>query len=156
MSKSFTTDKEKALQKLQRYCAYQDRCHKEVRSKLLNLNIFGDDLEEIIVELIQDNFLNEERFARSFARGRFRMKKWGRNKIRQELKKKDISDYCIKKAMSEIEETDYQETLSNMLIKKNKSLKETNDFKRKAKLASFAIRKGFESELVWEMVRSIE
>ena len=85
--------KEDALKKLQRYCAYQDRCHQEVRSKLLDLGIYGHDLEEVIVALIEDNFLNEERFARSFTRGKLRIKHWGRNKILQELKKKNI--FCL-------------------------------------------------------------
>ncbi len=99
-----------ALQKLQRYCAYQDRCHSEVRSKLLDLGIYGDELEEIIAELITDNFLNEERFARSYARGKFNIKKWGRHRIKQELKRRQITDYCLRKAMEEIEETDYLNT----------------------------------------------
>ena len=86
---------EDALAKLQRYCAYQDRCHQEVRTKLIDLGVFGDTLEEIITDLIKDNFLNEERFARSYARGKFRMRKWGRIKIRQELKLRKISDYCF-------------------------------------------------------------
>ena len=93
--------KEEALAKMQRYCAYQERCHEEVRSKLLNMGVYSDWREEIIVQLIEENFLNEERFARSFARGKFRIKQWGRNRIRQELKKRKISDYCVRKAMEE-------------------------------------------------------
>jgi regulatory protein len=99
--------KDDALLKLQAYCAYQDRCHSEVRSKLLDLGIYGDDLEDIIVALIEDNFLNEERYARSYARGKFRIKQWGRLRIRRELKFRKISDYCIRKAMEEIDENDY-------------------------------------------------
>ena len=112
-----------ALTRLQRYCAYQDRCHQEVRNKLLELGIFGDDLEEIIYDLIQENFLNEERYARSFARGKFRIKKWGRNRIRQELKMRNISDYCLRKAMTEIEENQYLNVLREVLRKKDNSLK---------------------------------
>ncbi len=145
-----------ALAKLQRYCAYQDRCHKEVRSKLLGLGIYGDDLEEIMVDLIQENFLNEERYARSFARGKFRMKKWGRNRIRRELKMRDISGYCMKKAMAEIEEEDYKKTLTEILEKKEKLLKEKNEFARKNKLAQYAIGRGFESHLVWEAVNEMK
>ena len=111
--------KEEALDKLQRYCAYQDRCHQEVRSKLLDLGIYGEDLEEIIVQLISDNFLNEERFARSYARGKFRIKRWGRNRIWQELQKRQISDYCLRKAMEEIDEAEYQKTLWELLEKKS-------------------------------------
>lgn len=145
--------REEALIKLQRYCAYQDRCHSEVRNKLLDLGIYGHDLEEVIVALIEDNFLNEQRFAESFVRGKFRMKQWGRTKIRQELKLKKISEYCIKKGMEEIEEEVYIETLDKVLEKKNKILKEADVFKRRRKLAVFAIRRGFESNLVWERIK---
>ena len=144
-----------ALTKLQHYCAYQDRCHQEVRSKLLDLGIYGDDLEEIIVDLIQENFLNEERYARSFARGKFRMKKWGRNRIKRELKMRAISDYCIRKAMSEIEEEDYVNVLEEILNKKINSIKETNEYARNNKLAKYAISRGFESNLVWEEIKKL-
>ncbi len=103
---------------MQRYCAYQDRCHSEVRSKLLDLGIYGDELEEVIAELITDNFLNEERFARSYARGKFNIKKWGRIRIKQELKRRHITAYCLRKAMEEIEEEDYLKTLEGLIRKK--------------------------------------
>ena len=109
--------KDDALSKLQRYCAYQDRCHQEVRSKLLDLGIYGDDLEEIISDLISENFLNEERYARSYARGKFRIKRWGRMRIQQELKQRKISAYCLRKAMEEIEEEEYEQTLRTILEK---------------------------------------
>ena len=146
------TSKADALTKLQRYCAYQERCHQEVRSKLLDLGIYGDDLEEIIVELIQENFLNEERFARSFARGKFRVKKFGRDRIRRELKLRKISDYCIRKAMTEIDEADYLRTLHEVIEKKSNSLNGEDDFVRKGKVAKYAIGRGFESQLVWEVL----
>lgn len=147
--------KDQALEKLQHYCAYQDRCHQEVRTKLIDLGIYGDDLDEIMADLIVENFLNEERFARSFARGKFRMKKWGRIKIRQELKRKNISGYCLRKGLEEIEEEDYLETLNKVLEKKYIELlrKEKNDYKRRSKLGLYAIQRGFESPLVWEIVR---
>lgn len=144
--------KEDALAKMQRYCAYQDRCHQEVRSKLLDMGVYGDWLEEIIVELIEENFLNEERFARSFARGKFRIKAWGRNRIRQELKRRNISSYCIRKAMEEIEEEDYQETLQAILTKKEASLNEPDFYKRNHKLARYAQSRGFEPELAWQII----
>ena len=149
------TSKEDALTKLQRYCAYQDRCHKEVRSKLLELGVYGDDLEEVISDLIQENFLNEERFARSFARGKFRIKKWGRIRIRQELKMRDISAYCLRKAVTEIEEEDYLESLQKVLKKKDGLLKEKDEFKRKNKLVKYAISRGYETHLVWEAVNAM-
>lgn len=147
--------KTEALAKLQAYCAYQDRCHKEVRSKLLDLGIYGDDLEEIIADLIEENFLNEERFARSFARGKFRIKQWGKIRIKRELKQRDISDYCIRKAMEEIEEEDYQKTLESILLKKNARLNAPNLYTRKAKLAKYAMSRGFEHNLIWEILNRI-
>ncbi len=144
-----------ALLKLQHYCAYQDRCHQEVRTKLLDLGVYGDALERVIADLIQDNFLNEERFAKSYAGGKFRIKKWGRIRIKRELKFKNISAYCIKKGMEEIEDIPYYETLEKLLEKKNKTLREPNIYKRRAKLADFAMRKGYESYLVWEAVKEL-
>lgn len=144
-----------ALTKLQRYCAYQERCHREVRSKLLELGIYGDDLEEIIVNLIEENFLNEERYARSFARGKFRMKQWGRNRIRKELKIREISDYCIRKAMEEIDEAQYLDTLHSMLEKKAAQFDTDDDFSKKNKLAQYALSRGFEAELVWEILKEM-
>ena len=155
MSREFKTEKEKALGKLQKYCAYQDRCHQEVRTKLIAIKIYGDDLEDIIATLIEDNFLNEERFARSYARGKFRMKQWGRVRIQQELKKRHISTYCIKKAMQEIEEEAYIDTLVSVLKKKQRNIKAPTTFILKGKLAKYAIGKGFESSLVWEMVNML-
>ena len=144
--------KKDALKKLEHYCAYQDRRHSEVRTKLLDLGIYGDDLEDIITDLIADNFLNEERFARSFARGKQRMKKWGRYKITMHLKAKQISAYCIKKAMEELDEEDYLETLRNLLEKR---LKSDFSYHSVGKAAKFVIGKGYESPLVWETIKSM-
>ena len=153
MSKSLT--KEKALDKLQRYCAYQDRCHSEVRSKLLDLGVYGYDLEDIMASLIEDKFLDEERYARSFVRGKFRMKRWGRYKIRQALKQKHISAYCLKKGFEEIEDEEYYNTLIEVIQKKNRLTKADNLFKRKQKLAQYTIGRGFESNLVWEVLNEL-
>ena len=144
---------EEALLKLQRYCVYQDRCHKEVRTKLISLGIYGDDLEEVIVELISDNFLNEERFARSYARGKFRMKRWGKIRIRRELKFRGISAYCLKKAMEEIDDTEYTNTIFTLFEKKDRTLREKDFYKRQTKIGQYVIGRGFESFLVWELVR---
>lgn len=141
---------------MQRYCAYQDRCHQEVRSKLIDLGVYGDRLEEIIAELVSDNFLNEERFARSYARGKFRLKKWGRTRIVQELRRRKISDYCIRKALTEIEEQDYLAALEQVVRKKAATEKETDAFKRRAKLAAHALRRGYEAELVWSFLKKTE
>lgn len=142
-----------ALKKLQRYCAYQDRCHQEVRSKLIDLGVYGDVLERVIADLITDNFLNEERFAKSYAGGKFRVKKWGRVRILRELKLRKISPYCIKKAMLEIPDVDYQETLSLLIEKKNRAIEETNLFKRRAKIAQYLLYKGYESPIIWKTLK---
>lgn len=145
--------KDDALKKLQRYCAYQERCHQEVRQKLLDLSIYGDDLEDIIVELIKDDFLNELRFAQIYAGGKFRIKKWGRYRIKRELKQRRISEYCIKKAMLEIDEDDYIKTLHEIFEKRLKTISEPNEFMTIGNLAKYAISRGFESEIVWREVK---
>lgn len=144
--------KEDALAKMQRYCAYQDRCHQEVRSRLLDMGVYGDWLEEIMLQLIEENFLDEERFARSFARGKFRIKQWGRNRILQELKQRNISGYCIRKALEEIDERDYRRTLEALLLKKAENLPEEGPFNRNNKLARYAVGRGFEPELTWQAI----
>lgn len=146
--------REEALVRLQRYCAYQERSHHEVRSKLLDLKIYGDDLEEIIAQLIADNFLNEERFARAYARGKFRMKQWGKRRIVQELKRHAVSAYSIRKALEEIDSTDYRKTLQEVIQKKKKLLALEDGFELQNKLAQYAISRGFESELVWETLKN--
>lgn len=145
-----------ALAKLQRYCAYQDRCHQEVRTKLIDLGMYGDELEEIMAQLIEEKFLDEERFTRSYVRGKFRINKWGKVRILQELKKRKISDYCIRKGMEEIPEQDYIEQARQVILKKDAVLKEENDYKRRNKLAAHALRRGYEAELVWQIVKELE
>ena len=141
------------LNKLRHYCAYQERCHEEVRTKLLSLKIYGNDLEEVINKLIEDDFLNEERFAKAYAGGKFRMKKWGRLKIQNELKQRKISDYCIKKGMAEIEEEDYLKTLKQLVTASLKKYKSTNAFETRTKTARYLIFRGYESDLVWGMLK---
>ena len=142
-----------ALGRMRRYCAYQERSHNEVRTKLLALGMRGIDLENVMAKLIEEGFLNEERYALAFAGGKFRIKNWGRTKIEQHLKAKGISDYLINKAMKEIGEGDYRKSLQQLLKKKAGSIKDPNVFSRKQKLSNFLIRKGYEPELVWEEVK---
>ncbi|MBK9254822.1 MAG: RecX family transcriptional regulator [Saprospiraceae bacterium] len=137
-----------ALPNMQKYCAYQERCHSEVRSKLLENGVFGDLLEEIIAELITDGYLNEERFARSYVRGKFRMKQWGRMKIINELKMRRISDYCIKAGLSEINEDEYRETLDKILKSKLNIIKSNNKPLLKKKAVDYALSRGFEYNLI--------
>ncbi len=154
MQKKYLSQEE-ALRKLQHYCAYQDRCHSEVRTKLINLGVYGDTLEEIITELIVENFLNEERFARSYARGKFNLKKWGRLRIVKELKFRSVSAYCIKKALTEIEEEDYLATLEKILTKKIAQYLQKNDaFTARRKAANYAGQRGYEMNLIWDILRN--
>ena len=146
--------KEVALQKMQRYCAFQERCHSEVRQKLLEISVYGDTLEEIIAELISENYLNEERFARAYARGKFRTKSWGRNRIQQELKMRKVSAYCIRKGMEEIDEADYLATLEKIITKKLAELHGEDNFTTQQKTAQYAMRKGYESELIWRVLKA--
>jgi len=146
-----------ALVKLQHYCAYQDRCHQEVRSKLLSIKVYGDQLEQVMASLIADNYLNEERFARSFARGKYRIKKWGHNRIRQELKMKNISDYCIRKAMKEVvEEGGYEDQLKVVLekyIQLRRGKWPKPNLRQNA--IKHAISKGYEYQLITGVIDSI-
>ena len=142
-----------ALEKLKSYCAYQERSHQEVRTKLLSLEVYGDELEEIIGALIEENFLNEERYAAAIVRGKFRHKQWGRIKIKQASKFQKISTYCIQKAMKEIEEDEYQKTLSQLAEKKWETLhNEKNKFTKMAKLRNYLLQKGYEADLIMDTV----
>ncbi len=140
--------KEQALQKLKHYCAYQERCHSEVKEKLYSLGIWKKDQDEIIASLIEENYLNEERFAIAFAGGRFRIKQWGRVKIKYELKQKQVSDYSIKKALKQIDDEDYLKVLGKLAKEKYASLKSDQYLIRKKKTMDYLMGKGFEMELV--------
>ncbi|MGY5846247.1 regulatory protein RecX [Salegentibacter sp. HM20] len=141
--------------KLMQFCAYRDRSHREVEEKLREMRMIPAAQEQIIIKLMQEDFLNEERFARGFVRGKFRIKKWGRIKITQELKIREISAPIIKLALTEIDEQAYYETLEILAQKKLNLLKETDPFKKRKKLADFLLRKGFESSLVFEVTNNL-
>jgi len=151
--KSYTV--KEATIKLMQFCAYRDRSHKEVEEKLRKMNIIPAAQEQIIIQLMQDDFLNEERFARSFVRGKFRIKKWGKIKIKQELKFREISAPVIKNALTEIDQQKYNSTLYELAEKKLRLLKEPDNFKKKRKLADFLLRKGYESNLVYEATNEL-
>jgi len=151
--KSYTV--EEALQKLMHYCAYRDRSQKEVEDKLREMHMIDAAREKIIIELMQEGFLNEERFARSFARGKFRIKKWGKIKITRELKIRSISTPVIKLGLSEIDDTEYHATLHELAEKKLRQLNEPNEYKKKGKLAEYLIRKGYESPLVYDLIEEL-
>ena len=143
-----------AKQRIAKYCAYQERCHQEVRDKLFTFGLEPADVEEIIVELIQQDFLNEERFAIAFVRGKFIYKKWGRNKIKLELKRRKISDYCIKKGLLHIDDGAYMEALISILQKKIDRQKGIKNYQKNYKAAQFAMSKGYESDLIWDVIKT--
>ena len=146
-----------ALKRMQRYCAYQDRCHSEVRRKLIELGVYGDTLEEIMAELIIERFLDEERFARSYVRGKFRLKKWGRMRIKRELKLRNISAYCQRKGLEEIEEAEYQKVLREILQKKMKDYRRKyNPFQAGSKAAQYAQGRGYETSLIWPIIKELQ
>jgi regulatory protein len=138
-----------AIKKIRQYCAYQERCHIEVKEKLYSFGLGRNEVETLLSKLIEENYLNEERFAIQFAGGKFRVKHWGRIKIRYELKQKQVSEYCIKKALKEIDEADYMITLRKLLNEKLKTLGGvSNTFARRKKLHDYLVQKGFETTLI--------
>ena len=142
-----------AIEKIKRYCAYQERCQSEARQKLYTFELSSEKIENILCILIEENFIDEERFAKNFVRGKFRQKKWGKIKIKQHLKQKEISDYCINKGFEEITREEYLKILNEILLKKSNKLMDDDEFIKKQKLAKYAIRKGFENDLVWDLLR---
>lgn len=149
--------KEQALQKARHFCAYQERCHTEVREKLYSFGLYKQQVEELLTQLIEDDYLNEERFAQHFAGGKFRMKQWGRVKIKYELKQRRVSEYCIKKAMKEIDEDDYQQCLEKLAQKKWDSIKGdgVNRFTKMSKTTDHLLQKGFEPELIRVIINTL-
>ena len=141
--------------KLEYYCSYQERCHQEVAQKLYDLEIKSKEADVIIVHLIQNNFLNEERFAQSFARGKHRIKLWGKNRIVNELKQRQISAPNIKSALTEISDSEYQDTFHKLAYKHWETIKENNPQKKKKKFCDYLLRKGWESNLVYEKLKEM-
>lgn len=137
------------------FCAYQERTHGEVRERLRKWGVYGSDAEEIIAGLITQNYLSEERFARTYAGGKFRVRQWGRLKIKMELKRRGLSEYNIGEGIKEIGDSDYKEGLMSLLKKKSRSLPGKDSRELEAKLVRFALGKGYEMDLVRESVREI-
>jgi regulatory protein len=146
--------KEQALQKLKHYCGYQERSHSEVKEKLYSLGVWKKDHDEIISTLIEENYLNEERFAMAFAGGKFRMKQWGRVKIRYELQQKKVSEYSIKKALKQISEEEYLSTLKKLADVKYNSLKGEQYLVRKKKTMDYLMQKGYEPGLIQSVLNN--
>lgn len=144
-----------AKRKIEQYCVYQDRCHKEVISKLKEMRMITLAIDDIILHLIEHDFLNEERFAKSFARGKFNIKHWGRNRIINELKFREISSYNIKTALQEFSEEEYYTKLDVIALRKFESIKEPNKYKKRKKLADYLLYRGWESHLVYEKTKTL-
>ena len=151
--KSYTVDE--LQKKMEYYCVYQDRCHQEVERKMNEHQLIPEAKEKILLYLMQHNFLNEERFSKSFARGKFRIKNWGKQRITRALKSKNISAYNIKTALKEIEEEEYLQTIYSITENRNNSIAEKNIYKRKKKLQDFLLRKGYEYDLIFKTVNEV-
>ena len=142
------------LNKARKYCAYQERSQQEVRDKLYDLGLHKNDVEQSIALMIEEGFLNEERFAIAYAGGKFRVKQWGKIKIKLALKQKKVSEYCIKKALAQISDKYYKAALQKIILSQSKKVAEKNPLKKNYKVAQYAIGRGFEPELVWGELRS--
>ena len=145
-----------SLEKIKSWCAYQERAQQETRNKLWEFGLTAEEIEQIITQLIQENYLNEERFAMAFAGGKFRIKKWGKIKIKQELKLRKVSDYCIRKALGQINGNDYFATLEKIIEKKSKETKEPNKIKKQYKLIKYAMSRGYEQDLIMDAIKNLE
>ena len=146
---------QEATSKLEHYCAYQERCHQEVRQKLMAMHMIPEAIDIIIVHLLEHNFLNEERFAKTFVSGKFRIKSWGRSRLTYELKKKGISKVNVNQALKGITNEDYTEVFNDLAEKKANAIKETNVYKKRKKLIDYLLYRGWESHLVYEKTTEI-
>ncbi len=146
---------QESLAKIYRYCAYQERSHQEVKNKLFEYGLYSGEVDELLARLITEGFLNEERFAKAFSGGKFRIKKWGRIKIQRALAHRGLTENCIARGIKEIDASDYIKALKEVIQKKANQFEEQNRFKKRDKIARFAIAKGYEPELVWEEVKAL-
>ena len=147
---------EEATKRMERYCVYQERCHKEVNQKLYEMRMIPDAVDHIINHLLQHNFLNETRFSQAFARGKFRTKKWGRNRIVNELKFRGISRFNIQIALKEIPDSEYYKTFEALAEKRLQQLATEKDLqKKRKKFADYLFYRGWESELVYGKIGEV-
>ena len=144
-----------AQKKLEYYCAYQERCHKDVIAKLKTLGMIPSVIDKIISELIKANYLNETRFTQSFVRGKFRIKKWGKNRILQELKVRDISSFNIKLGMKEISDDNYQKTFYELFEKRRREVKQLTKTEQKKKIFSSMSYRGWENSKIYDALRDL-
>ena len=144
-----------ALQIAKRYCAYQERCHQDVINKLKSLNMIPEAIDHIMVQLIEEGFLNESRFAKAYVKGKFRIKHWGRNRLRAELLKRGVSKYIINEAITEIDKAEYIEIFNALAEKRLSSIKDSNVLVKKRKLADYLLYRGWEPQLVYDKVSEL-
>ncbi|MGJ8665587.1 MAG: regulatory protein RecX [Patiriisocius sp.] len=148
---------EEAKRKLEKYCVYQERCHHDVNKKLREMRMIPEAIDEVIGHLLEHNFLNETRFAQAFARGKFRQKKWGRNRITRELKMRHISAYNLKLALKEIPQGEYEATFETLFDKRVSQVTgETNIQKKRKKIADYLLYRGWESAMIYEKLRDLK
>lgn len=152
--KPLILDKKTALLKAESWCAYQERSQQEARNKLYEYGLYSNEVEELITELILTNFLNEERFAFAYVSGKFNIKKWGRVKIKQGLKFKKVPDKLIQKALNSIDGDKYLANILATAVKKSAVLHEKNPIKKKYKLVTYLISKGFENDLIFDVLKA--
>ncbi len=146
---------EQAYQKLKQFCGYQERCHQETKEKLYSYGLYKKDVQILLSNLIEENFLNEERFSEAFAGGKFRIKNWGKKKIEYELKQKQVSSYCITKALKTIDEEEYIRTLTKLAEKKWVSLKGEHYLTRQTKTTVYLLQKGYEQKLISAIITTL-
>lgn len=147
---------EAATRKIKHYCGYQERSHAEVKTKLYSFGLYKQEVEQLISQMIEENYLNEERYAIAYTGGHFRMKQWGKTKIKYELKQKRVSDYCIKKALAQIDDSEYEKTFQSLADAKLGTLKsEQNIFTKKKKLQNYLMGKGYEFEMISRFLSSL-
>jgi regulatory protein len=146
---------QKAKVKIAAYCAYQERCHSEVTQKLYSYGLYRDQVEELVAWLITENYLNEERFATTFAGSKFRLKQWGKLKIRRALELKNVSEYSIYKGLEEIDETSYHQTIRKLIELQHDKISDTNKYSLRHRIAKYLLGKGYEPEHIWEELRTI-
>ena len=145
-----------ALQKIKYFCSYQERCHSEVKQKLYDYGLYQKEVDDIVAKMVEENYLNEERFAIQYAGGKFRLKHWGRNKIKYSLKQKQVSDYCIRKGLNQIDDDAYEATFQKLFDEKLRTLKsEKNIFTKKRKLQDHLVQKGYESDIIRSAINKL-
>lgn len=155
MAKLSKFNDDAALKKISRYCAFRERCEHEVREKLAQMNVFGSQADKLISKLREEDFLNDERYLRSFVLGKFNQNSWGRNRIHHELTMRGFKDHIASQALAEIPEEAYEMTLDKLAKEKFSSRREEDLFEKRGKVAAYLIRKGFEPDLVWSRLKEL-